>query len=592
MVNVGAQRLMALLNASNELIQYISPEGKILFVNDKWKQTLGFSDKEIESLLLFDIIAEESQADCADKFKTVMQGIPLHNFKAVFKTQNGQKVYLEGNSIPEIIDGVVVGTQSFLQDVTLVKLANDRLVSMAKFPEANPSPVLQFSKSGTLLYNNSASANIVNDIVSDFKLNYLTDGIETKQIEINDSIYILRYFPLEDDELVNVYASDITKQVLAEREANAQKEYIEELLNNIPADIALFNIKHQYLYVNKTGIKNDDLRRWIINKDDFDYYELKGIDNTQAKERRALFDMAIEKVGDVDFVDDIIKNGVEHHILRRYHPVLDNTKQVKYVIGYGVDVTEQIAFKNRLVSTHNMLLDNQVFLKRVLHHFVHNVRHPLLNMEGLLENFNTHDYNDPFNKTIIPLLLNSYNELNTNFGNLTKQIDNSFKLFATELIDIDVTDFCNKLIEPTKTKYGKQLHFKIDSTGGNTICFYEFMFERLFSDLIKFSSKYTADTGLFLDINLPGKNAMLITIPDVEISADTLQAIQNNLLEKSLLELNGDEISNIACIVNFTGGLFDMKYSNKHLTISLNLLSITNIIPAGYYESDKQGNVS
>ena len=54
-------------------------------------------------------------------------------------------------------------------------------------------------------------------------------------------------------------------------QVTTQKDFYENILNNIPVDIAVFDENHKYLFVNPQAIKNDDLRSYIIGKDDFDY---------------------------------------------------------------------------------------------------------------------------------------------------------------------------------------------------------------------------------------------------------------------------------------------------------------------------------
>ena len=50
-----------------------------------------------------------------------------------------------------------------------------------------------------------------------------------------------------------------------------ENDFYKQLLFNIPADIAIFDTNHTYLYVNKLALSAGDSRSWIIGKDDFDY---------------------------------------------------------------------------------------------------------------------------------------------------------------------------------------------------------------------------------------------------------------------------------------------------------------------------------
>ncbi len=58
-----------------------------------------------------------------------------------------------------------------------------------------------------------------------------------------------------------------------------QVEFYKSILDNIPADIAVFDSEHRYLYVNPHGVKNKEIRQFLIGKTDYDYCELKNIDS-------------------------------------------------------------------------------------------------------------------------------------------------------------------------------------------------------------------------------------------------------------------------------------------------------------------------
>jgi len=56
---------------------------------------------------------------------------------------------------------------------------------------------------------------------------------------------------------------DITLTKNAEIALEKEKEFSAEILDSLPADIAIFDKDHRYVYLNKTAIKNKELREWI-----------------------------------------------------------------------------------------------------------------------------------------------------------------------------------------------------------------------------------------------------------------------------------------------------------------------------------------
>ena len=62
-------------------------------------------------------------------------------------------------------------------------------------------------------------------------------------------------------------------------EIKKRSEFSDSVLFNIPADIAVFDKNHNYLFINPNGISDPELRNWMIGKNDFDYCAKRGIDN-------------------------------------------------------------------------------------------------------------------------------------------------------------------------------------------------------------------------------------------------------------------------------------------------------------------------
>jgi hypothetical protein len=118
-----------------------------------------------------------------------------------------------------------------------------------------------------------------------------------------------------------------------------QQKFNKTVLDNIPADIAVFDKDHTYLYENPNGIRDIKTRNWIIGKDDFDYCSLKNLDKTMPQGRRDLFNKAIETKQQIEWIDKLHKEGEHSYRMRPFYPIFINNI-FHYVIGYGVDISE------------------------------------------------------------------------------------------------------------------------------------------------------------------------------------------------------------------------------------------------------------
>jgi PAS domain S-box-containing protein len=103
---------------SNDLIQCVTPDGRILYVNRAWKEALGYEDEEVARLTLFDIIHPESQAHCMEVFKRVISGERVNKVEAVFVSKTGQEIVVEGSANCRFDGGKPIYTRGIFRDIT------------------------------------------------------------------------------------------------------------------------------------------------------------------------------------------------------------------------------------------------------------------------------------------------------------------------------------------------------------------------------------------------------------------------------------------------------------------------------------------
>lgn len=178
---------------------------------------------------------------------------------------------------------------------------------------------------------------------------------------------------------------DISKEVEFESELKRQKKFTEDILNNLPADIAVFDKDHHYLFVNPWAIRDPDLRQWIIGKTDFEYFEFKGKVPEAADLRREYFRQSVETGTVVQWVDKITSaSGQIKYILRNFYPYSENGR-VKYVFGYGIDVTEMRQTEERLNETLQSLEAINSELEHIAYIISHDLQEPLRMVKSFVQ---------------------------------------------------------------------------------------------------------------------------------------------------------------------------------------------------------------
>ncbi len=121
-----------LFENSSDLIQIVRPNGNFQYVNRAWRETFGYSEEEIPTLSIFDLISADCQEHCQTTFQKVLSDPKLHRIDTVFSTKDGREVIIEGNAICTFEDGNPVSTQCIFNDVTEKKKMVEELIKAQK----------------------------------------------------------------------------------------------------------------------------------------------------------------------------------------------------------------------------------------------------------------------------------------------------------------------------------------------------------------------------------------------------------------------------------------------------------------------------
>ena len=143
------------------------------------------------------------------------------------------------------------------------------------------------------------------------------------------------------DSVLGEYGEEFDLLINEKKVIEKQRDFYFSILDNLPSDIAIFDSKQRYLYVNPQGVKNKEIRKWIIGKTDLDYCKLKQIDTSLAKKRGSLFEELNKTNETVDWEDSVeFKKNEFKTFYRQLTPIFDSESNTKFIIGYGVDITK------------------------------------------------------------------------------------------------------------------------------------------------------------------------------------------------------------------------------------------------------------
>ena len=260
------------------------------------------------------------------------------------------------------------------------------------------------------------------------------------------------------------FAGDITDRVFAIAKLDNQKEFYENILNSLPTDIAVFDPNHKYLFVNPGAIKDQELRKYIVGKDDFEYAAYRNRDIKIAQKRREQF-LEVAKGGREIRWEDTIKdpegNPITH--LRRLFPVHNENGELTMVIGFGIDITDRKVMEEKQTALVKQLSSQNTQLIDFCNIVSHNLRAPLVNM-SMLVSFIEETTDIEEQKLLIAKLNPVLENLHTTFNELVEsiQIKQDLEIKSEK---ITLKDYLQRITDSLKmeiNKSGAEIAYNFD----------------------------------------------------------------------------------------------------------------------------------
>lgn len=114
-------RYRDLFENASDLIQIVQTDGTFLYTNRAWKKTLGYTDEDLSSRTIWDIIHPRSKSHCEQLFKQLMHGQEINQVEAVFLDKSGKSIDVDGSVSLRKTNGTQATTRGIFRDVTMQK---------------------------------------------------------------------------------------------------------------------------------------------------------------------------------------------------------------------------------------------------------------------------------------------------------------------------------------------------------------------------------------------------------------------------------------------------------------------------------------
>ena len=106
---------------AQDLIQSVGPDGRLLYVNRAWRETLGYTADEVAAMQVFEFIHPDSLEHCQRAFMQVFAGQMLNDVEFAFRTKAGRRVDVIGSAGARMVDGKPLWTAGIFHELTEVK---------------------------------------------------------------------------------------------------------------------------------------------------------------------------------------------------------------------------------------------------------------------------------------------------------------------------------------------------------------------------------------------------------------------------------------------------------------------------------------
>ena len=222
----------SIINTIRDSLLVLDNDLRILFASRYFYQFFKVKPEETIGELIYNIV--NNQEDMPKLRKLLESILPnqttIENYETEldFRTIGRRTMLFNACQIQGALGKEQIILLS-IEDITETKqVEEERIKSLARFPDENPNPVLRFSKDGKILYANQSSADLlkkwgtsVSEIVplgwkKEIKNSYNSSEIVEIEEICEDKTFIFILAPIKEQNYINAYGRDITdqKQVL------------------------------------------------------------------------------------------------------------------------------------------------------------------------------------------------------------------------------------------------------------------------------------------------------------------------------------------------------------------------------------------
>jgi PAS domain S-box-containing protein len=125
------EMLRDFLEHATDLIHMLAPDGRVLYANRAWRETLGYTEHETATLTMFDVVAPDSLDSARENLRRALASESAVEIEMAVLAKDGRRIIVRGRANARFVNGVAVSTRGIYRDVT-AELASAELLQKAQ----------------------------------------------------------------------------------------------------------------------------------------------------------------------------------------------------------------------------------------------------------------------------------------------------------------------------------------------------------------------------------------------------------------------------------------------------------------------------